>query len=187
MEQEVHSNIYLAAVDVVVSLGVYAGVIVLCFSYLDWVHGIDVVGIVGDALEAPYTPFFGDLFRFTESLMEELITSAFLIGAVYAAYIANNGLTVSEEMIRYRKGFLRLKTGSIPMRDVQRVYTKGYVFFPRTKKLCVEALDEDTITVPYVRFADDVKESILKRVRKARVEKQTEMLLQRPITVDSEA
>ncbi len=144
----------------------YVLIAALYLWYLKRYADLDLVAILLSAFEGVRDTALGGIAELFEHLVENYLHDTIIFAAIYSAYITNNRLEIREGHLQYQRGLFLLHKTQVPLDDIEEVYTKKYPFFKTTKALSIVSLDEQTIKMPYVADADEVKRTIIREVKK---------------------
>ena len=184
-EIDARSNVLYGALNSGMVILAYVLAIFLALLYIKHFHDIDVWHILATSLSSARIPFASDVLGFAEFLIEDFIITTVVLALVYAAFISNYQFKIEGDKVFFKRGFLFLKKEEFELEDVEQVYVENYPFFKSTGQLCIKALDEDIIKLPYVKKAEEIKKQIIEKVKKRHQELEMEEILHAPIKVMS--
>lgn len=182
-EMDVRSNVLLGALNSALIILVYFFIIVLGYMYVKYFHGIDIITIFSSSLTSTPLPFGAEIFSFMGFLVEDFLVTVAVLALIYAAFISNYQVKIKDNKLMYKRGFLFLQKESFELEDIEQVFTENYPFFKNTKRLCIKALDEDLISIPYVKNASKIRSRLIESVKLRHHNLEIKDLLQSPIKV----
>lgn len=174
-------NFLLCALFQALNLAVLVAIIVVVLALVGIDFQEDIIGVMTAVLnelaaaseESGGIPLLGALLGQLRDTLVFAFIQVMVVGLILQIPVVNNHWKLFSDRLEYKKGFILLRTKTIPFSDVKEVTFKKYTSLADFGKVTVEYSGGEgkTITMPYVFHAERLTGELNARVKQYQMSK----------------